>query len=275
MTDMHVKPEARAGEGFAAALESLKQLDPQPAFVVTGGDHVMDVMASTRDRAGVQWSLYRKVLEAGTKLKVYPVVGNHDVFGWGSKQPLDETAADYGKAMSRDNLHIERTYYSFDQGAWHFVVLDNIQRRGGGYYGDLDPEQTEWLKADLAANAGRKHVCVLSHIPLASICAIFFSEKPKEFWRIGDNLMHRDSRPLIKMLGENGGKLCISGHIHLLDEMKFMGVNFVCNGAVSGSWWGGPHQWVPEGYGVFDLFDDGTYSFAYTTYGWVAEKKAS
>src|SRR5688500_701824 len=37
LTDMHVQPELRGGEGFAAALESLKRLDPPPAFVVTGG----------------------------------------------------------------------------------------------------------------------------------------------------------------------------------------------------------------------------------------------
>lgn len=272
LTDMHVKPEARAGEGYAAALDSLKKLDPQPAFIVTGGDHVMDVMASTRARADEQWALYHKVLEQGTRLKVYPVVGNHDVFGWGSKEPMDESAAGYGKAMSRDMLKVERTFYSFDSGAWHVVILDNIQRRGGGYYGDLDAEQTEWLKGDLAANGGKKPVVVFSHIPIASICAFFFSQKPKEFWRTGDNLMHRDSRGLINLLREGNTKLCVSGHIHLMDQLKFMGVDFVSNGAVSGSWWGGPHQWVPEGYGVFDLYDDGAYDYTYVTYGWQAKK---
>src|SRR5215207_1211445 len=54
LSDMHVKPEAQNGEGYAWALDSLKQLDPEPAFVVTGGDHVMDVMQSTRERADVQ-----------------------------------------------------------------------------------------------------------------------------------------------------------------------------------------------------------------------------
>lgn len=272
LTDMHVKPEKRAGEGYAAALESLKKLDPQPALIVTGGDHVMDVMGSTRARADEQWALYQKVLDAGTKLPVYPVVGNHDIFGWTSNPPIEETAELYGKAMALHGLRIKKDFYSFDHGAWHFVMLNNVQKRERAYYGDLDAEQTEWLKGDLAANAGKKPVCVFSHIPLATICAFFFNKTPKEFWRLGDNLMHRNSRPLIELLRDNNTKLCVSGHIHLMDQMKFMGVDFVSNGAVSGSWWGGPHQWVPEGYGVFDLFDDGTYEYQYVTYGWVAEK---
>ncbi|HRK30866.1 MAG TPA: metallophosphoesterase [Tepidisphaeraceae bacterium] len=270
LTDMHVKPEKRAAEGFAAALESLKLLNPQPDFLVTGGDHVMDVLNCTPERANEQWSLYHKTLEQGTRLRVYPVVGNHDVYGWSTKPALPESDAQYGKAMSRDMLRVERTYYSFEHGAWHFIVLDNIQKRGGGHYGDLEPAQLEWLKADLQTNASRKPIMLFSHIPLASIVPLFFHREPKEFWRTSDGLLHRNSRPLIELLAQYNTRLCVSGHIHLLDELRMMNVNFVCNGAVSGSWWGGPHQWVPEGYGVFDLYDDGTHQFQYVTYDWQA-----
>src|SRR5687767_168786 len=185
LSDMHVKPEAQNGEGYARALDSLKKLDPQPAFIVTGGDHVMDVMASTRQRGDVQWDLYQRVLERNTKLKAYPVVGNHDVFGWGSKD-VTEDADGYGKAMALDRLGLKQTYYSFDAGGWKFVVLDNIARRGGGYYGDLEAEQTDWLKGELESNK-TKPVVVFSHIPIASLCAFFFhyggGKTPKEFWK--------------------------------------------------------------------------------------------
>src|SRR6266496_303325 len=67
LTDMHVQPELRAGEGYAAALESLKKLDPQPSFIITGGDHVMDVLGQSRKRAELQWDLYERVLEENTK----------------------------------------------------------------------------------------------------------------------------------------------------------------------------------------------------------------
>jgi 3',5'-cyclic AMP phosphodiesterase CpdA len=276
LSDMHVKPEASNGDGYAMALESLKKLDPQPAFIVTGGDHVMDVMQSTRERGDVQWSLYRKILEGNTKVKVYPVLGNHDVFGWGTKGPLPEDTPGYGKAMAMDQLGVKQTYYTFDGGGWKFIVLDNISRRGGGYYGDLDPEQAEWLKGELQSN-NSKPVCVFSHIPFASLCAFFFhygnNSKPREFWKIGDNLMHRDSKDLIKLFASNHVKLCVSGHIHLLDHVRYLGVDFICDGAISGAWWGGPFQECGEGYGVFDFFPDGTFDHKYVTYGWVAPKR--
>jgi hypothetical protein len=49
-----------------------------------------------------------------------------------------------------------------------------------------------------------------------------------------------------------------------------MGMHFICDGAVSGNWWGGSFQDVPEGYGLFDLFSNGTFEHQYVTYGWKA-----
>ena len=276
LTDMHVKPEGDGSKGFAKALASLAQVNPAPQFVVTGGDHVMDVLATPRSYADAQWNLYDKVLWENTKLKTYPVLGNHDVWGWTAKDDYSAESG-YGKALALDRLKLPHGYYSFDAAAWHFIVLDNIARRGKSYYGDLDAEQLEWLKGDLAANAahGKKPVCVITHIPLVSVCALFFGYgtkegRPKEFWKVGDNLLHRDVKPLLKILAAGNVKLCVSGHIHLLDHVEFMGMHFVCDGAVSGNWWGGPFQEVPEGYGVFDLFADGSFEHQYVTYGWKA-----
>lgn len=276
LSDMHIKPEGRGSEGYAAALESLKKLSPGPAFIITGGDHVMDMLESTKQRAIDQWNVYDRVLDAGTKLRVYPVLGNHDVLGWSRKEPIAEEQAEYGKSIAMDRLKLKQTFYALDEGGWHFVVIDNIAKNKGSYYGDLDAEQTEWLTADLAANKS-KPICVISHIPFASISAFFFyyadGKKPKEFWRIGDNLMHRDSKPLLQLFAANNVKLCVSGHIHLLDRMQYMGLNFVCDGAVSGNWWGGPFQECVEGYGVFDFYPDGTFDHQYVTYGWDAKRK--
>ena len=91
-------------------------------------------------------------------------------------------------------------------------------------------------------------------------------------WKIGDNLMHRDAKPLIALLGQHNVKLCVSGHIHLLDHVRYMGVDFICDGAVSGNWWGGPFQECSEGYGVLDFYPDGTFGHRYVTYGWNAPK---
>jgi len=275
LTDMHVKPERGAPDGYAKALQSLNQINPPPQFIITGGDHIMDALEAKRDRVDVQWDIYQKTFADNTKLRSYPVVGNHDVWGWLAKPDWDSEKG-FGKAVYLERMNLPKTYYSFDAGAWHFVVLDNISRREKAYFGELDDEQTAWLKSDLEANAGKKPVCVVSHIPLASICALFFGygngKTPKEFWRLTDNLMHHDVKPLLKMLQAANVKLCISGHIHLLDRVEYLGMTFICDGAVSGNWWGGPFQEVAEGYGVFDLFDDGTFVHQYVTYGWEARK---
>ena len=279
LTDMHVQPELRAGEGYAAALRSLKTLDPVPDLILTGGDHIMDAFEKDAKRAKTQWDLYEQVLAANTKLPVYPVMGNHDVWGWGQPGQIQPDAAGYGKAMAIDRLGMNgnRSYYSFDRGGWHFVCLDNIVRRGTGYYGGLDDPQAEWLIADLKANAaaggGGKPVCVASHIPLLAACVFFDGDDRvrADFWHVPDAWMHRDVKPLLDLLRRGNVKLCLSGHIHLVDRVDYLGMTFLCNGAVSGGWWKGPNQEFAEGYGVLDLWPDGTFRHDYVTYGWKAD----
>src|SRR5690349_297118 len=63
LTDMHVTPDRRAGEGYAAALRSLEKFNPRPDLVITGGDHVMDSWATEPDAVRVEWDLYHRVLK--------------------------------------------------------------------------------------------------------------------------------------------------------------------------------------------------------------------
>ena len=55
-------------------------------------------------------------------------------------------------------------------------------------------------------------------------------------------------------------KLCLSGHVHYVDGIEYLGVKYLCNGAVSGNWWGDPIalEEFPPVYATIDLFDDGT-----------------
>ena len=274
LTDTHVQPERRAGEGFAAALQSLAKLDPAPSFIITGGDHVMDVFETDRMRADVQWDLYNQVLRANTKLPVYPCMGNHDVWGWGaSPDKVSPDAAGYGKAQAVERLGMKGPYYSFDEGPWHFVCLDNIVRREREYFGGLDEAQAKWLADDLAASKG-KPVCVVSHIPLLAACVFFDGDDRvrADFWHVPDSYMHRDVKPLLDLFRRSGNvRLLLSGHIHLVDRVDYLGMTFVCDGAVCGGWWKGPNQEFPEGYGVIDLWPDGTFEHRYVTYGWDAK----
>ena len=273
LTDMHIQPELRADDGYAAALRSLAKLDPQPDFVITGGDHVMDSFEHRLKRVKVQWDLYDKVLSENLKLPVYATLGNHDVFGWG-KDPTEISPATsgYGKAMALDRLRMQQTYYSFDRAGWHFVILDNISRRDHGYFAGLDDEQTEWLKGDLAGND--KPVCVVTHIPLLSACVFFDLKFDDNTYQVNDALMQREVKPLLTLLRANNTKLCLSGHIHLVDRVDYLGMTFLCNGAVCGNWWKGPRQEFPEGYGVIDIYPDGGFDHQYVDFGWRAATDA-
>jgi 3',5'-cyclic AMP phosphodiesterase CpdA len=272
LTDMHVQPERRAGEGYLAALESLQRLTPSPDLLITGGDHIMDSTESTLDRARQQWEVYARAI-AATKIPVKSVLGNHDIFGWGLKE-IGPSTVGYGRAMALDELAMEKPYYSFDAGHWHFVMLDSMTRREFSYLGHLGPEQTEWLRADLKANVGKRTI-VFSHIPILSVC-VFFDGGPKRIrateWNVPDAWMHHDAHVIVDILDEHDVKLAVSGHIHLVDRCEYRNVTFICDGAVSGNWWKGPLAQFPEGYGVIDLYPDGRFEHAYVTYGWKAEK---
>jgi predicted MPP superfamily phosphohydrolase len=81
LTDMHVTEKHHAQAGFGAALQSLKQIDPAPELLLTGGDHIMDALVQTRERAIEQWDMYTKILADKTNIKAYACMGNHDVWG--------------------------------------------------------------------------------------------------------------------------------------------------------------------------------------------------
>jgi 3',5'-cyclic AMP phosphodiesterase CpdA len=272
LTDMHVQPERRAGEGYLAALESLDKLSPRADLIVTGGDHVMDSLEQTLQRTKTQWDLYHHAMSA-TKLPVKAVIGNHDIWAWGAKD-IPDTTARYGRAMALDQLQLERPYYSFDAAGWHFVMLDSMTRRDFSYTGNFGPEQTEWLRSDLAAaSSANKNIILFSHIPILAVC-VFFDGGPKRIgateWNVPDSWMHHDAHAIVDLLDEHNVKLAVSGHIHLVDRCAYRGTTYICDGAVSGNWWKGPLAQFPEGYGVIDLYPDGRFEHEYVTYGWKA-----
>ena len=278
LTDMHVTEKHNAQAGFTAALQSIAQIDPMPQLLLTGGDHIMDALVTTRERALEQWDMYGRILADNTKLKTYACIGNHDVWGWSAKEADYSAEKDFGKPIALDRLGLKDRYYSFDAGGWHFVMLDNIAQRDRGYYGDFDDAQQAWLEQDLAKNMSgeRLPVCIVTHIPLCGVSPFFFAkggENGENFYRTNDNLMHHNVKPLLRQLATKNVKLCISGHTHLLDRVDYLGISFVCDGAVSGNWWGGPYQDFQEGYGVFDLYPSGAFEHRYVDYGWKSVKE--
>jgi predicted MPP superfamily phosphohydrolase len=289
LTDVHVQPEREAEAGFAACLRHVQSLGDRPDLIVTGGDNVMDVFETERPRTEVLRRLWKDVLARECSLRVEPTIGNHDIWGWHKDAKVKDTDPLFGKAYALDLLGLKERYRSFDlaapngrvggvggvggdgAGTWQVIVLDSIQRRPNSYRCGCDPEQRAWLEATLAAKPKGRPTLVVSHAPVLSITTAAHSAKVvDDDLRIGGDLMHMDGRSLHELFKRNDVKLCLSGHMHLLDRCDVDGVSYLCDGAVSGGWWKGDHRGVREGYGVVDLFADGSFAHRYETYGWQA-----
>ncbi len=271
ITDVHVQPERGAVEGMTTALHHVQGLDDPPQLLLNGGDAVMDTLAADAARTDLQWKLWHQVLQDECSLPLEHCIGNHDVWGW-DKQPSGTTGSEdaWGKQRALDALNLKQRYRSFDKAGWHFVILDSIfPDAEDAYIARLDDEQFTWFADDLAQCDANTPVVVVSHIPILSVAYIEFSRElaAKPSRRRGAK--HTDAKRIVDLFKQHPNvKLCISGHLHLLERLEYSGVTYICSGAVSGYWWKGDHATTDEGYSVIDLYKDGSFDQHYVAYGW-------
>ncbi len=250
---------------MAAALHHVNSLEDRPDLLLTGGDQIMNAFGETLDRVERLWALFDRVLRSENSLPVEHCLGNHDVLGFGRSDVDDPT----GKKRACELLGLAHPFQSFDRAGWHFVVLDSTHPHPAGYKARLDEAQFAWLVEDLARTAPTTPIVILSHIPILSACA--FLDGPNEEsgdWVVPGAWMHLDARRLKDLFLKHGNvRLALSGHIHLVDRVDYLGVSYLCHGAVCGNWWQGAFQECAPGYAVVDLFDDGSFSSEYVAWG--------
>ena len=89
---------------------------------------------------------------------VFNVIGNHD------NDP--KVVGDYFTELPFKQ-HIAPTYYSFNLGRIHYIVLDDMVYKGSNAYDTrIDDRQMEWLRKDLAApDPAVRDVVVAMHVP--------------------------------------------------------------------------------------------------------------
>jgi len=273
LTDTHVQRGKGGAEGMAACLRHAQQQADPPAFILFGGDNVMNVDGEGgEERAPEQLATWNAVIKNELSLPSRYVIGNHDTL------LMDPVG---GKRWAMDAFGLDSRYYAFDRAGWRFVVLDStspnsLRGGGGGYKGLLDAEQLDWLARTLRDTPDRTPVCVVSHIPIIAACAYFDGDNEKSGdWRVPGAWMHVDARTIKDLFHaqrtESGApkvRLCLSGHIHLADRLEYLGTTYACNGAVSGGWWGGPYQEFQPAYAMVDLYEDGSSEVDLVAYGW-------
>ncbi len=270
ISDIHVRPGEIPEAGMAKALKHIQQLKPKVNFIINGGDAIMDSLDADKQKTQIQWDLFQTILKNENSLPIYHCIGNHDIWGWFIKENKPETDRLFGKVWVVETLQMKNRFYSFTKGNWHFIVLDSTQLNpAGGYIAYLDTEQLTWLENELASVPADKFICLVSHIPILSICAGLFFDKTETNGdlKIQRNLMHTDFIKLKKIFMKYPNlKVCLSGHIHLQDELNYLGVKYYCNGAICGNWWKGAFQEFDPAYAVIELFDDGTSKRTMTKY---------
>lgn len=264
-TDMHIQPELGAAQGVAKAIQAVMALDPLPDFVICGGDQVMDASIVPYARAEMEYRLFAEATKP-LSMPVHPIVGNHDVFGWG-RPDIGRTDPSYGKAMFAEMVLNGPTYRSFDFGGYHFVLLDSIQHEPTtGWRGCIDDAQLTWLANDLQSVQGRPTI-VATHVPIFTLFTQYYEGTTH---RPNDRIILHNGREVHHLLTKHNVLAVLQGHTHVVEDCNYLNTRYITGGAVSGDWWRGPRLGVhPEGFMVYDL--DGHHVHAnYRAFGWTA-----
>lgn len=235
VTDLHHADKAPAGtrhyrETIAKLDEAAQQFDrDKPSMLVELGD-LIDAADSVDTERRYLKTINGK-FSAICKDRHY-VLGNHCV----DTLRKEEFLGGVGQ---------EKSYYSFDRGGIHFVVLDSCFRSDGQPYGrknfqwtdaNVPAAELEWLEADLAENG--KPVIVFAHQRLD----------------VSNNHGVRNNADVRHCLESADRVLAVfQGHSHKNDLKEIGGIHYCTMVAmVEGS---GPEN---SGYSTMDVRPDGT-----------------
>ncbi len=183
----------------------------------------------------------RAVTRIGTPF--FQVIGNHDI---------DLLARSAETASSEFFDRFGPTYYSFNVGAMHYIVLDDVLWHGSGYIGYVDEAQLEWLEADLKLVERGRPVVVFTHVPLQST-----QYRRREESSPGTTNVVTNRLAIYRLLQPYKAHV-MTGHTHENENVLEHGVFEHIHGAVCGAWWSGPigHDGSTNGYGVYDVRGD-------------------
>jgi len=227
------------------------------AFGITLGDIAYDDLS-------LYPRLSRNIAQIGVPW--YHVPGNHDI---------NKLAATDAESLDTFRRNFGPSYYSFDYGQVHFVVLDTVVYEGtslgsddpdplgsGPYTGGLGERQLAWLANDLRRVPQNRLVVLAMHIPLHSEID---PEEPKV--NVGDR------QQLFEILEGREHLLAVAGHMHIAEHYYFdsdsgfegpVPLHLHTLSAVCGSWWSGPldprgvptslqRDGAPRGYYLMDV----------------------
>ena len=235
ITDLHYADKPKAGSRYYR--ESLDKLaeagqrfnKDKTEVVVELGDFV-DAAGDVKTELGYLKTVNRAFSKIpGDK---HYVLGNHCVHTLTKREFLDGV----GK---------KKSYYSFDKGGFHFIVLDSCFRSDGKPYGrknftwtdpNIPSAELDWLKSDLKQNTKKTIVFAHQRLDVANHYGV------------------KNAKAVRKVLEDSGQVLAVfQGHSHRNDYKNIAGIHYCTLVAmVEGS------GLKSSGYSVLDTFPDGT-----------------
>jgi len=237
ITDAHIDTVPEHVALFEQDVAEINNIDP--VFVIDTGDLVSRANEVTIAEATQWFDVYSSVT-SNFNMPLYTVVGNHEPAGIHNPE-VDPAEPGYNEEMYRD--YFGPTYYSFDWGSYHCVVLDPNQFEDGRQFFRIPAEQLGWLQQDLAQR---------QDWPLL----VFYHEQTP-LWE--------NRTEAWDVLTQHGEMTAFLGHLHhdiLMMDSLSQGVPEQVTGAVCGEWWFGPGlDGRPRGYRIISIDADGVSSF--------------
>ncbi len=209
-------------------------------YAITLGDMSWDLYWNSKN---YNLDSYIKDINRLNNVQVFNTIGNHDHEMEASGDFL--TVEKYKKSVAP-------TYYSFNIGSVHYVVLDNIECTNDGtgnrtYNTNVVSEQIEWLKKDLSHVDVGTPVVVAMHAPLYTASG-------------GNNMS--SSSTLTSVLSKYSEVHFMTGHTHKMYNVKKGNIYEHNSGAVCATWWWSgkyvpginiSQDGTPGGYRVMDI----------------------
>lgn len=188
---------------------------------------------------------YNKAV-ALTGIPFFQAIGNHD---------MDiTTARTDDQSQEKFKSLYGPTYYSFNRGKLHYVVLDDVFFIGQAkrYLGYITENQLQWLEKDLQHVPEDHLLIVVLHIPTNTGDARRRQLKEEEMGGVVSNREH-----LYNILRPYHVHI-LSGHTHWHENWEKDNIMEHNHGTVCGAWWTGPvcGDGTPNGYSVYEA--DGT-----------------
>lgn len=259
LTDIHIKPELGAPDGFQMAIDKVNSIKPD--FVITGGDLVYDVMRGQFKKSDALFKMYEE-MSKGFKMPVYNCIGNHDLFGIYEESPEGPDHPDYKYGMWE--RYFGDTYYAFDHKGWHFITLNSLEvTPDKKYIGFYHKAQLEWLESHISTVDTSTPIIVTTHLPMLCTFTQMNGGNPRTV---------TNAHEAFQLLKNHNLKLILQGHIHWKEYGMVNDVTqFMTGGSIAGNGWKGRRHNTREGFMSIRVKDD-DFSWEYIDHGWEAER---